>query len=108
MASPRSAGGNQPITTRPDAAFTDAPKTPASSNSSPTATTPGTAAARASSAAAPKTPDMITIRSPYRSAAAPHAIRLSSTPATGAETIRLAENSDSPDACSAGTSMGMP
>jgi hypothetical protein len=44
-------------------------------------------------------PAVITTRSPYRSAAAPHATRATITPASGAEASVLAPVSDSPSWC---------
>ena len=54
-------------------------------------------------------PEAITIRSPYRSAAAPQMIKVNSTPTIGALTTKLALNSDNPSWLRrAGTSIGMP
>jgi hypothetical protein len=55
-------------------------------------------AATPSATAAATRPAAITIRSPYRSAIAPHAISVSTTPISGHVISTLAEPSDSPNA----------
>ena len=109
MASPRSRALNQPSTTRPLAAFTDAEAAPASSNPSPNSTNPGSARLTSSSTPVSASPATITTRSPNRSAAAPHAISASSRPSSGAEISTLAEVRDRPwSVCSAGMRNGRP
>ena len=103
MASPRSEASNQPRTSRPLAALTDAPPAPAQASSTPKPTGPAWPAWPDSWAAAIRppaamaSPAVITTRSPYRSAAAPHATRATITPASGAEASVLAPVSDSPN-----------
>ena len=125
MASPRSEASNQPRTSRPLAALTDAPPAPAQASSTPKPTGPrarddvtgvagvtawpDSCAAAIRPPAAMASPAVITTRSPYRSAAAPHATRATITPASGAAASALAPVSDSPNCWRrSGTRYGSP
>src|SRR5882757_4464287 len=90
IARPRSSTANQPITTRPLAAFTEAPAAPARASSTHNTTAPCVTVVSAKKIAARASPVEITTRSPKRSAAAPQAISVSNSPAVGAATTTLA------------------
>ena len=102
MASPRWPAGNQPRMSRPLAAYTDAPAAPARARHRPSAPSPCTMlpASRITPASARPVPS--TSRSPQRSAAAPQATSVSSSPAVGQATSRPACSRDSPSARKAG------
>lgn len=109
IASPRSDAANQPSTTRPLAAFTDAAPNPATNSPAPNSTRPGSASDASSTAPVAVSPTAITTRSPYRSAAAPHAISASNSPSSGAATSRPASVSETPFVrCSSGIRNGNP
>ena len=101
MARPRSFSGNQPSTTRPLAAFTDAPAAPAAPHSSVMTIMAEPPEGRASATATISRPDRpspatIVSRSPCRSTTAPHSTSVNSRPVLGAATMTPAWASDTP------------
>ena len=102
IASPRCDAANQPRMSRPLAAYTEPPEAPAATRHTPSAASPRTCAASSSITPAPARPLVRTRRSPNRSAAAPQATRVSSSPTVGQATRMPACSSDRPCARSAG------
>src|ERR1700761_4146790 len=96
MARPRSEAPNQPSTSRPLAALTEAPPAPAQPSSTPRLTGLLALAAAIRQPPAMTSPAVMTIRSPYRSAAAPQATRATMIPMSGVVASVLAPVSDRP------------
>ncbi len=96
MARPRSAAPNQPRTSRPLAALTEAPPAPAQPSRTPMPSVPDSRVAARRAPPAMASPAVMTSRSPYRSARAPQATSVTITPISGAATSVLAAASDSP------------